>query len=363
MKALVTGATGFIGSHLVKGLVHAGHDVVVTYRSDSKLKALEGVDVKAIKADVCDLGSMRKAVKGCDALFHVAGIVASQPKDLVWRINALTPEVACEAAVALGVSRVVVTSSVAGLGPARKGAVGDESMTYRTGHRGMTYVDSKHEGESRALAAGARLGLEVVVVNPSYVLGPDDPTGTSTRIVCNYLRGRLPAVVDGLTNIVDIGDVVDGHMLAYGRGRPGERYVLGGHNVHWAEVVARLVKITGVHYPVLVLPPESAAIARLRESIGLYMPVSAEGLELMRQNWSYSSAKAKRELGYKVTSINKTLEATASWCLKEIEQGRFGRHDRSALRLLARAAQMADSAGALKALNAGGRLIGRKLVV
>ena len=140
-------------------------------------------------------------------------------------MNALGPRVAVEAAAAEGVGRVVVTSSVAGIGPAAPGEIGTEEDDFRAGELGLTYVDSKHEGEFEALAAGAREGIEVVIVNPSYVLGvPVDrsqPGETSTRTIGNYLRGRLPAVVDGHTNIVDVRDVATGHLRAAEKGRPG----------------------------------------------------------------------------------------------------------------------------------------------
>ena len=135
---------------------------------------------------------------------------------------------------------MVVTSSVAGIGPAPRRPAGYRGGRLpRAGGSGLTYPDAKHEGESEALAAGARLGVEVVVVNPSYVFGaPVDrsqPGETSTRMIGNYLRGRLPAVVDAETNVVDVRDVAKGHLLAAERGRPGERYVLGGHDAGWVD--------------------------------------------------------------------------------------------------------------------------------
>ena len=149
-------------------------------------------------------------------------------------MNALAPRLAVEAAAAEEVRRVVVTSSVAGIGPAPPDRPGTEDDFYRGGGLGLTYPDAKHEGEAEALAAGARLGIEVVVVNPSYVFGPaldrSTPGETSSRMIGNYLRGRLPAIVDGQTNAVDVRDVAKGHLLAAERGTPGERYVLGGRD-------------------------------------------------------------------------------------------------------------------------------------
>ena len=159
------------------------------------------------------------------------------------------PRLAVEAAAAEGVRRVVLTSSVAAIGPAPPGEVGSEEDMYRGGGLGLTYVDAKHEGESEALAAGARLGVEVVVVNPSYVFGvpidPRHPGETSNRIIGNYLRGRLPAVVDGETNAADVRDVAAGHLMAAEKGTPGERYVLGGHDIRWVELVERVAELSG----------------------------------------------------------------------------------------------------------------------
>ena len=228
------------------------------------------------------------------------------------------PRIAVEAAAAEGVRRVVVTSSVAGIGPAPADRPGTEDDVYSGWGLGLTYPDAKHEGESEALAAGARLGVEVVVVNPSYVFGaPVDrsrPGETSTRMIANYLRGRLPAVVDAPTNVVDVRDVAKGHLLAAERGLPGERYVLGGHDATWVELLERVAELSGVHHPLMVLPPAAGSAARAAEALRLPSLVAAEGIVLMAQSWSYSSAKAKRELGYRTRSLDRTLRDTIEWC-------------------------------------------------
>ena len=304
MKACVTGATGFVGGHVVRELTEAGHDVRVTFRDERRLERLATLQPDPVKADVLDRGAMRRAVRGCEVLFHTAGAVASRPAERVWQVNALAPRIAVEAAAAEEVRRVVVTSSVAGIGPAPPGELGTEDDPFRGGGLGLTYVDSKHEGEVEALAAGARLGVEVVVVNPSYVLGvPVDrsqPGETSTRTIGNYLRGRLPAVVDGHTDIVDVRDVARGHLRAAEKGQPGERYILGGHAIGWVELIERVAELSGVRHPVAVLPPGLSATARRAEALRLPTLVSSEGLLLMEQNWRYSSAKAKRTLGYRL---------------------------------------------------------------
>ncbi len=363
MKALVTGATGFVGSHLVRLLAKRGHEVRVTYRDKERLKPIEDLKLESVKANITDERGMRRAVSGCDIVFHVAGYVGSRPRDIVWEMNAKGPEVVCRAAAQEGVRRMVLTSSVAGIGPAPAGQVGDEQLLYRTGKLGLTYVDAKHEGEARALAVSAAEDIDVVIVNPSYILGPDDPSGTSTRIIGNYLRGKVPGVIDADINIVDVDDVAKGHILAAQKGRAGERYILGGHNIHWTEVIEEVARISGVHYPLIVIPPEAATVARLRESIGLYMPIAAEGLELMRQNWRYSSAKAKSDLGYKVTPLKKTIKRTVDWFMEEFEAMEEIPQDRSPLGVLSSAVRVADRVKLLSILRLAEQATGRRFVI
>jgi dihydroflavonol-4-reductase len=208
--------------------------------------------------------------------------------------------------------------------------------------------------------------VEVVIVNPSYVFGvPVDRTApgeTSTRMIGSYLRGRLPAVVDGETNVVDARDVAKGHLRAAERGRPGERYVLGGHDIRWVELLERVAGLSGVRHPLLVLPREAGAVARAAEAAGLPSPISAEGLVLMAQNWRYSSAKARRELGYRARALDRTLTDTIDWYRELIAGGTLGGGRPSALSLAAAGMRVADRAGVLGVLRLAERYVGRQMV-
>jgi len=361
----VTGATGFIGAHVAQ-LTSQSPPVRVTYRDDARLTRLRDLETEPVRADVLDRAALRRAFRGCETVFHCAGYVGSHPADRVWRVNALSPRIAVEAAAAEDVRRVVVTSSVAGIGPAPPGGTGTEDDFYRGGGLGLAYPDAKHEGEGEALAAGARHGVEVVIVNPSYVFGvPIDqsvPGETSTRMIGNYLRGRLPALVDGETNVVDVRDVAKGHIAAAERGRPGERYVLGGHDTRWVDLFERVAELSGVRHPLLVLPREAGALARAAEAAGLPSPISAEGLVLMAQNWRYSSAKARSELGYRARALDHTLTDTIDWYRDLIESGALGGGRTSALSIAAAGMRAADRAGALGALRIAERYLGRRLV-
>jgi dihydroflavonol-4-reductase len=366
MKICVTGGTGFVGGHVVRELVERGDEVRVTFREESRLERLAALQPEPIRADVLDRAAMRRALKGCDLLFHTAGVVGSRPRERVWQVNAMGPRVAVDAAGAEGVPRVVLTSSVAGVGPALPGEIGTEEDDYRAGALGSAYVDSKHEGEVEALAAGARHGVDVVVVNPSYVLGvPVDrsqPGETSTRTIGNYLRGRLPAVVDGQTNIVDVRDVATGHLRAAEKGRPGERYILGGHDVGWVELMERVAELSGVSHPLAVIPPGLAQVARRGESLGLWMPISAEGLELMAQNWRYSSRKARGELGYRPHNLDTTLTETIEWYRELIESGTLGGGRITPMSLAAGGMRLAGRVGMLGGVRVAERYAGRRLV-
>lgn len=366
MTVCVTGATGFIGAHVARLESGRGTPVRVTYRNESRLGRLGGLDVEPVKADVLDRAALRRALKGCELVFHTAGYVGAHPRRRVWDVNALSPRNVVEAAAAEGVRRVVHTSSVAGIGPVPAGEVGNEEELYRGGGLGMTYADAKHEGEAQALAAAARLGVELIVVNPAYVFGaPVDrsqPGETSTRAIGNYLRGRLPAVVDGAVNVVDVRDVASGHLKAAERGTPGERYVLGGHDLTWVELFERVARLAKVHHPLVVIPTELAQAADLAEALRIPMPVSAEGLVLMAQNWRYSSAKARRELGYRSRSLDKTLGDTIRWYEELIESGALGPGRPSPLSLAAAGLRLAELTGVLGGVRVAERYLGRRLL-
>ncbi len=360
MTVCVTGATGFIGAHVAQ-LASQSDPVRVTYREEGRLTRLGDMDVEPVRADVLDRAALRRAFRGCETVFHCAGYVGSHPADQVWRVNALSPRIAVESAAAEGVRRVVVTSSVAGIGPAQPGEIGTEDDFYRGGGLGLSYPDAKHEGEAEALAAGTRTGVEVVIVNPSYVFGvPVDrtlPGETSTRMIGSYLRGRLPAIVDGETNAVDVRDVAKGHIRAAERGRPGERYVLGGHDTGWVDLLARVAKLSGVHHPLVVLPVEAGAAA---EALGL---PAGQGISLMARNWRYSSAKARRELGYRARSLDRTLRETIEWYRELIDGGPLGAGAPSAYSVAAAGVRLAGRTGMLGGLELAERYLGRKLVL
>src|SRR3954470_1186969 len=366
MRTCVTGATGYVGGHVARLLAERRDEVRVTYRDERRLDRLADVPVDPVSADVLDRSSLRRASRGCEVVFHTAGYVGSHPRELLWQMNALAPRLVVEAAAAEMVRRVVITSSVAAIGPALDSEAADETNVYRSGGLSLAYGDAKHEGEAEALAAGARLGVEVVVVNPSYVLGvPVDrrqPGETSTRTVGNYRLGRLPAIVDGAVNVVDVVDVAKGHLRAAERGRPGERYILGGFNLTWAELIDRIALLSGTSYPLLVLPTEVAYAARAQDELSVPGPIAPDAFMLMAQNWRYSSRKARRELGYRTRPLERTLRDTIDWYHELIVSGAFRGRGTSTLSLASAGMRMARRFGVVGGLRAAERYLDRRLI-
>jgi dihydroflavonol-4-reductase len=366
MRAVVTGATGFLGAHVTRQLCERGNDVRVVYRNAERLERLAGLSFKRAKADVTDFAAMRRACKGRDVLFHTVGFVGSRPARTVWELNAHAPVVAVEAAAAEGVKRVVLTSTISAIGPAANGRPADEDAEYPADWLGLAYPDSKHVGEELALAAADRHGVDVVVVNPAYLLGvPVDrsqPGETSTRTVGNYLRGRLPGVVSAHMNFADVEDAAAGHVLAAEKGTPGERYILGGENSTWPELIDKVVEYSGIRHPIMVLPPESARVARVREALGLPSAISTEGYALMAQDWRFTSSKAERELGYRARPLDETIRDTVEWYLELIESGAFDGAKRSGMSAVAEVFGTAGRLGLLTPVRVGQKLTGRRVL-
>jgi dihydroflavonol-4-reductase len=208
--------------------------------------------------------------------------------------------------------------------------------------------------------------VELVVVNPGCALGVplegSRRSEISARIVGHYLRGRLRAVIAAPMNFVDVEDVAAGHRLAADGGRAGERYILGGHNTTWRALIDRVAELSDIHHPVVVLPPEIARLARIRDAVGPHGPLSADGYELMAQDWRFSSAKASRELGYRMRPLDQTLHARIGWYLDLIERGVFRHSHRSSLSTLAAGTRALSRLGLLAPFKLGQRIAGGRVI-
>jgi dihydroflavonol-4-reductase len=218
-----------------------------------------------------------------------------------------------EEALAAGVERVVHTSTVGAIGVAKPRGAIDETATFGIGHLGIAYVNSKHEAELEALRAVAR-GLPVVIVNPSFVFGPDAPRGTSMDLVRRFLMRRIPAYVGGALNIVDVRDVAAGHLLADAKGQAGERYILAGRNFTLDRLFADLARISGVEAPSVKLPGR-VMLGALEAGSRAHLPLPSAPDEVRSAMlwWTYRNGRAKRELGFRPRPHEETLTDAVSW--------------------------------------------------
>jgi dihydroflavonol-4-reductase len=329
-KTLVTGATGFIGSHVTRELAQRGDDLRITVRDGSPKEAVADLELEEVKCDLLDRRAVRRAVAGVDRVFHCAGLVSLRERDAerVFELNVMATKLVLEECLRADVERVVFTSSVAAIGPAPRNKTADESQVFTAGHLGIPYVNSKHEAETEALRLAAH-GLPVVCVNPTSVLGRGDVHGGSTSLVRRFMLGRIPVYTDGAINVVDVSDVARGHVLADEKGEPGERYILGNRNYTWDRLFADLARVTGVEPPPLKLaPPVALRMAELLERAPGRPPVTSMEVRSASQWWTYRNTKAKRELGWTTSPHEDTIEETVNW-YREREGDRMARARRS----------------------------------
>jgi dihydroflavonol-4-reductase len=271
---------------------------------------------------VLDPEALVSAMRGCDLVFHAAGANAFCIRDPspMFEVNVQGSQNVVRAAARAEVERIVYTSSAATLGE-KKGTVGSEQSPHR-GRFLSEYERSKFEAERAVLAAADETGIAVVCVNPASVQGPGRATG-STRLLLDYLNGRLKAVVDSTLSLIDIEDCTTGHLLAASKGKPGERYVLSGATLTVREGLALLGKLAGLDQPVRTLPPSLAmAVATAVEALAWVRRdtprICRELARTLTHGHAYDGSKATRELGLRYTPIEETLRRTIDWW---VEQG------------------------------------------
>ena len=329
MRVVVTGATGFIGSHVARLLAERGDELVLGVERGSNDEAIADLDGRRVTLDVLDRRSVRRALAGAERVFHCAGMTSVRPEDAerVFEVNVGGTKLVMEECLRAEVARVVYTSSAAVVGPAPHGKTADETQLFTAGRLGIPYVNSVHEAEVEAMRAAAR-GLPVVCVNPTIVFGPGDVHVTSTRLVRSFLLRRIPIYTDGAVNVVDVRDVADGHLLADESGAVGERYILGGRNFTFDRLFADLGRLSGVEPPVKLGSVPARAAARVLQAAGRAGPLSANEVRAASQWWTYRSTKARRELGWRARPHEETLEATVAWHM-EREHERIARSRRS----------------------------------
>jgi dihydroflavonol-4-reductase len=320
MRALVTGATGFVGAAVARALLQGQWQVRTLVRKGSDRRNLHHLAVEIVEGDLADSASLDRALADCQGLFHVAAdyrLGAREPEQL-YRTNVEGTRNILNASRQAGVARVVYTSSVATIGIPADGSPGREdtpvAVTDMIGH----YKRSKYLAEEVAREA-ARSGMSVVIVNPSTPIGPGDVKPTPTgQMVLDAAAGRMPAYVDTGLNIVHVDDVAAGHLLAFHRGRDGERYILGGQDMTLREILVEIAQLVGRKPPRVRLPSAAVLpIAYVAEAVaritGGTTRVTVEGVRMARKRMFFSSDKAARELGYQWRAPTKAFEDAVSW--------------------------------------------------
>jgi dihydroflavonol-4-reductase len=321
MKAFVTGATGFVGSHVARVLAEQGADLRLLIRSGSDLRNIQNLNADRVVGDLRDPASIEKAMSGCDVVFHVAADYRLWVRDpqQMYLANVDGTRALLQAARKNKVRRVVYTSSVATMGFTSNGRPVDEDFPVSLDNMIGHYKRSKFMAEEVALEAGRR-GMEVVVVNPTTPVGEQDIKPTPTgRIVVDFLKKKFPAYVDTGLNLVDVGECARGHAAALEQGRTGERYILGGENLTLKQILDKLAAITGLPSPKVKLPYAVALAAGVVDEIvtgrilGREPRATIDAVRMGRKKMFVSCAKAERELGWKSVAVDDALRRAVDW--------------------------------------------------
>src|SRR5216684_603384 len=328
MLALVTGATGFLGSHVARVLAEQGAQLRLLVRPASDLRNLDGLNADRVVGDLRDAASIEKALSGCDVAFHVAADYRLWVRDPgeMYRSNVEGTRSLLEAARKQGVGRVVYTSSVATMGfssglRSTNGQVADEESPVGIKDMIGHYKRSKFMAEQVAVEA-ARSGVDVVIVNPTTPIGERDIKPTPTgRIVVDFLKRKFPAYVETGLNLVDATECARGHVQALEKGKSGERYILGGENLTLKQILDRLGAITGLKSPTVKLPYIFALAAGVVDEVvtgrilGREPRATIDAVRMGRKMMFVSSAKAERELGWRMVPVDGALRRSVDWFL------------------------------------------------
>jgi dihydroflavonol-4-reductase len=321
-RALVTGSTGCVGANLVAALNARGVEVIGLRRKTSPEDAIHGLQMTPVIGDILDPESLRVAMEGVDWVFHVAAVSDywHTPSDVIYKVNVEGTRNVLEAARSTGVKRVVFTSSTAALGVPPPGkALMDEHDSFNLKPHDFPYGHSKHVAEQVAAEFAAQ-GLHVVRVLPSAVLGPRDVKFISGELLVQALKGSIPALPPGGLNYIDARDCAEGHIAAIEKGRPGERYILSGHNMTHRETMEIISQVLGTKVPRFDIPrwllPLMAEVVDVLHRLGFDLPVDRGRMLVSGTMMYYDNSKAVKELGLRVRPFIESVQDTYQWYLE-----------------------------------------------
>ncbi len=321
MTTLVTGATGFVGSAVARVLAARGHDLRLLTRASSDRRNLAGLEADVVTGDLTDPASLKRAAAGCRYVFHVAAdyrVWVPDP-DAMLRANVDGALAMVRAAAEAGAERIVHCSSVAALGQIGDGTPANEDTPTGEADFVGIYKRSKYLAEQAVLDLARRESLPVVVVNPAAPVGPRDIKPTPTgKMILDAASGRMPAYIDTGLNIVHVDDVAEGHVLALEKGRIGQRYVLGGEDMSLKDILGLVADVVHRRPPFVRLPeavvwPAAFVMEKLASVTGIAPMMTRDHLKMARKKMFYSSAKAKKELGYSPRPVRLAVEDAVAW--------------------------------------------------
>jgi len=321
MLVFLTGATGFVGSHVARSLAAQGADLRLLVRPASDLRNIQELQAERVIGDLRDTASLKKAVAGCDVIFHVAADYRLWVRDpeQMYRSNVEGTRAILEAARENRVRRVVYTSSVATMGFQSNGHLADEDSPVSLANMIGPYKRSKFMAEEIAVEAG-RSGMDVVVVNPTTPVGERDIKPTPTgRIVVDFLKKKFPAYVDTGLNLVDVAECARGHVAALEKGKSGERYILGGENLSLKQILDKLAVITGLPSPSIKVPHVVALATGVVDQVftgyirNREPRATIDAVRMGRKKMFVSSSKAERHLGWKIVPVDGALRLAVEW--------------------------------------------------
>jgi dihydroflavonol-4-reductase len=321
MRVFITGGTGFVGSAVTRKILAAGHTVRALVRPGTNTRMLDGLSIERVSGDLSDESFLKKAMIGCQGIFHVAALYAywGYTWDDFFISNVEGTRRVMEAASESDIQRVVYTSSIASLGIPSDGTPGDEETPVSLDDMIGFYKRSKYIAEE-VVQKFAGQGLPVVIVNPAAPVGVGDHKPTQTgRMIVDFLNGRMPAYVDTGLTIVDVDDVANGHLLAMDKGKIGERYILGGENLSLKQVLDILSEVSG-RPEVRARIPQAVALAWAYIDTGLtrlypkHIPAATpDAVRVSTKKEYFSSTKARRELGYTFIPAREALRKAVEW--------------------------------------------------
>ena len=321
MKSLVTGATGFLGSAVMRCLLTAGHEVRVLVRSDSDRRNLENFPVEITEGDLRDYKSLKCATSGCDNLFHVAAdyrLWVPDPETM-YEINVNGTQALIIAAAEAGIKRIIYTSSVATLGLNQDGSPANEETPSNFATITGYYKRSKYQAEQIVKKLTDDHHLPLTIVNPSTPIGPGDIRPTPTgRVVLDTLMGKMPAYVNTGLNIAHVDDIAHGHLLAYQHGKPGERYILGGDNMMLLQILQTIDEINEIRtnrlkIPINLMLPMAWCMEKIATFTHTEPRATLDSIHMAKKLMFFSSEKAHRELGYRYRPAIEALKDAVKW--------------------------------------------------